>query len=136
MSDLPVLMRRNLRITLFFLSIGFLGMAFWPQLRSIFGGFLMGIAGGFLMSLHLAWKVQTIGTRAAAGQARRLGSFGLASRAAIGVLAAFISVRYLSFNLPATAVGLLTGPLVTLLLGISATRRSGAHSADERGEKQ
>jgi len=136
MNDLPALMRRNLRITLFFLSIGFLGMAFWPNLRAVFGGFLMGIAGGFLMSLHLAWRLQMIGSRAAAGQARRLGTFGLASRAAIGVLAAFLSVRYLSFSLPATAVGLLTGPLVTLLLGISAMRRSGEHSAGERGEKQ
>jgi len=133
MSDLPVLMRRSLRITLFFLSIGFLGLAIWPDWRPIFGGFLMGVLGGFLMALHLAWKVTSIGNRTVAG--RRPGSLGFVPRAAIGVLAAFISVHYLGFNLPATAAGLLTGPMATLLLGITAIRRSTGGS-DGRGEKQ
>lgn len=123
-------------MTFFFLSLGCLGWAIRPDWKPIFGGFLMGVAGGYLMSLHLAWKVSMTGTRAAAGMQRRLGSFGFVSRAAIGVLAALISVRYLEFNLPATAVGLLAGPMVTLLLGLSAIRRrTGGHSSNERGEK-
>jgi len=135
MADLPALVRRNMRVALFFLSMGFLGLAIWPAWLPIFGGFMMGVVGWFLMSLHLAWKVTTIGKRTVSGQ--RPGSLGFAPRAAIGVLAAFISVRYLAFNLPATAVGLLTGPLVTLLLGITAkSRPNGGHSSDERGEKQ
>lgn len=133
MNDLPALMRSNMRITLFFLSIGFLGLGIWPDQRPLFGGFLMGVAGGFLMALHLAWKVTSIGNRTAEG--RRPGSLGFLPRAAIGVLAAFISVRYLSFNLPSTAVGLLTGPMATLLLGIAASRRS-SRGSDGRGEKQ
>ncbi len=136
MNDLPSLMRRNTRMTLFFLSLGCLGWAFRPDWKPVFGGFLMGVAGGFLMSLHLAWKLQIIGARAASGIRSRFGTFGLVPRAAVGVLAAVISVRYLEFNLAATAVGLLTGPMVTLLLGLAAiTRRSGGHSAGERGEK-
>jgi len=133
MNDLPALMRRNIRIALFFLSIGCLGMAIWPDWRPIFGGFLLGIVGGFLMSLHLAWKLTMIGNRTASGQ--RPGSLGFLPRAAIGVLAAFVSVRYLGFNLPATAVGLLTGPMVTLILGIAAIRRY-TGGPGERGEKQ
>ncbi|WP_123042306.1 ATP synthase subunit I [Cohnella candidum] len=137
MNDLPVLMRRNTRLTFFFLSVGFLGMVFRPDWKPVFGGFLMGVAGGYLMSLHLAWKVQAIAAKAATGRRGRFGTFGFVSRAAIGVLAAVISVRYLEFNLPATAVGLLAGPLVTLLLGLFAiSRQSGGHSSDERGEKQ
>lgn len=137
MKDLPSLMLRNTRLTLFFLSIGCLGWAFRPDLKPIFGGFLIGVLGGWLMSLHLAWKLQTIAARAASGSIRRFGMFGFVPRAAIGVLAAVISVRYLQFSLEATAAGLLAGPLVTLLLGLTAiTRSSGGHSAGERGEKQ
>lgn len=136
MNDLPSLMQRNTRLTLFFLSLGCLGWAFRPDWKPIFGGFLLGVAGGFLMSLHLAWKLQTIGAKAAAGIRSRFGFFGFVPRAAIGVLAAVISVRCLEFNLAATAVGLLAGPMVTLLLGLAAiTRPPGGHSAGERGEK-
>lgn len=134
MDNLPALVRRNMRITLFFLSMGCLGLAIRPDWKPIFGGFLLGVVGSFLMSLHLAWKVSMIGKRAAAGQ--RPGTFGFIPRAAIGALAAFVSVRYLAFHLPATAAGLLTIPLVTLLLGLKAVTRSGGHSSDERGEKQ
>ncbi|MBW5445944.1 ATP synthase subunit I [Cohnella sp. CFH 77786] len=124
-------------MTLFFLSLGCLGWAFRPDWKPVFGGFLMGVAGGFLVSLHLAWKVSAIAARAAGGQRSRFGMFGFVSRAAIGVLAAVISVRYLEFNLPATAAGLLAGPLVTLILGLSAiSRQTGGHASDERGEKQ
>lgn len=137
MEDLPALMRRNTRMTFFFLSLGCLGWGIWPEWKPVFGGFLMGVAGGFLVSLHLAWKVSVTAAKAAGGRRGRFGTFGFVSRAAIGVLAAVISVRYLSFSLEATAVGLLAGPLVTLLLGLSAIRRqSGGHSSDERGEKQ
>jgi ATP synthase protein I len=137
MDDLSVLMRRNTRLTLFFLSLGCLGWALLPDWKPVFGGFLMGVAGGFLVSLHLAWKLSAVAALAANGRRSRLPGFGFVSRAAIGVLAALISVRYLSFNLAATAVGLLTGPLATLLLGISAIhRQGGGHSSDERGEKQ
>ena len=136
MKDLPSLMLRNTRLTLFFLFIGCLGWAFRPDLKPVFGGFLIGVAGGFLMSLHLAWKLQSFGERAAAGQSRRFGMFGFVPRAAIGVLAAVISVRYLQFSLEATAAGLLAMPMATLLLGLTAiTRSSGGHSAGERGEK-
>lgn len=137
MDNLPALMRRNTRFTLFFLSMGFLGLAIWPEREPVFGGFLVGVAGGYVMSLHLAWKVTSIGKLAAEGNARRAGSFSFLPRAAIGALAAFISVRYLAFDLPATVVGLLTGPLATLLLGIGTIRRPrDGHSSDERGEKQ
>ena len=137
MKDLPSLLLRHTRLTLFFLSIGCLGWAFRPDLKPIFGGFLIGVAGGYLMSLHLAWKLQTIAAQAAAGNYRRFGLFGFVPRAAIGVLAAVVSVRYLQFNLVATAAGLLAGPLVTLLLGLAAaTRPQGGHSAGERGEKR
>jgi ATP synthase protein I len=136
MDDLPSLMRRNTRMTLFFLSLGCLGLAIRPDWKPIFGGFLVGVAGGFLVSLHLAWKISMIAARAAAGWQRRLGGFGFVSRAALGVLAAFVSVRVLEFSLPATAAGLLIGPLVTLLLGLFAIRRSGGHSDTERGEKK
>jgi ATP synthase protein I len=136
MDDLPALMRRNIRMTFFFLSLGCLGWAIRPDLKPVFGGFMMGVAGGFLVSLHLAWKVSMMAARAAAGWQRRIGGFGFVSRAALGVLAAFISVRVLDFNLPATAAGLLIGPLVTLLLGLLAiSRRTGGHSSNERGEK-
>jgi len=138
MDNLPALVRRNIRIALFFLSLGCLGLAMRPDWEPVIGGFLVGCAGSLLMSLHLAWKVSAIGKRAAAGlqSGKRPGSFGLVSRAAIGVLAALISVRYLAFDLPATAAGLLTTPLVTLLLGLKAITRSGGHSSDERGENQ
>jgi ATP synthase protein I len=136
MDDLSALMRRNTRMTLFFLSLGCLGWAVKPDWKPYFGGFLMGAAGGYLVSLHLAWKVSMITAKAAQGWNRRIGGFGFLSRAATGVLAAFVSVRVLDFNLPATAAGLLAGPLVTLLLGfIAIRRRTGGHSSNERGEK-
>jgi ATP synthase protein I len=136
MDDLPVLMRRITRTTFFFLSLGCMGWVIWPDRQPIFGGFLIGVAGGLLISWHLAWKVSMIAAKAAAGRRSRSG-FGFVSRAAIGVLAALVSVRMLHFNLPATAAGLLAGPLVTLLLGLLAIRRQlGGHSSNERGEKQ
>ncbi|WP_246042208.1 ATP synthase subunit I [Cohnella pontilimi] len=137
MDDLPVLMRRITRTTFFFLSLGCVGWAIWPDRQPVFGGFLIGVAGGLLISWHLAWKISMIAAKAAAGTARRFGGFGFVSRAAIAALAAIVSVRMLHYNLPATAAGLLTGPLVTLLLGLlSIRRRSGGHTSDERGEKQ
>jgi ATP synthase protein I len=136
MDDLPVLMRRMTRLTFFFLSLGCMGWLIWPDRQPVFGGFLIGVAGSLLISWHLAWKVSMIAAKAAAGRRSRSG-FGFVSRAALGILAAIVSVRMLHFSLPATAAGLLTGPLVTLLLGMLAIRRRfGGHSSDERGEKQ
>ncbi|QJD85309.1 ATP synthase subunit I [Cohnella herbarum] len=135
MDDLPALLRRTTRITFFFLSIGCIGWAVWPDSKPIFGGFMIGVIGGLLSSYHLAWKATRIGNHAAAGYKSRMG-FGFVSRAAIGVAAAIVSVRVMDFNLPATAAGILALPLVTLLLGLFAIRRlQKRQSTDERGEK-
>ncbi|WP_239615950.1 ATP synthase subunit I [Cohnella mopanensis] len=134
MDDLPALLRRTTRITFFFLSIGCIGLAVWPDYKPIFGGFMIGVIGGLLSSYHLAWKATRIGNQAAAGIKSR--GFGFISRAAIGVAAAIVSVRVMDFNLPATAAGILALPLVTLLLGLFAIRRlQNGQSTDERGEK-
>lgn len=134
-DDLPSMLRRVTRITFFFLSIGCIGLAVWSDYKPIFGGFMIGAIGGLLGSYHLAWKVSRIGDLAAAGRKSRMG-FGFLSRAAIGVLAALVSVERLHFNLAATAAGILALPLVTLLLGLFASRRlRERQSTDERGEK-
>ncbi|RKP47314.1 ATP synthase subunit I [Cohnella endophytica] len=133
--DLPAMLRRLTRITFFFLSIGCIGFAVWPDYKPYFGGFMIGVIGGLIGSFHLAWKVSRIGDLAAAGRKSRSG-LGFLSRAAIGVLAALVSVEGLHFNLAATAAGILALPLVTLLLGLLSSRRlRERQSADERGEK-
>ncbi|MFC5531081.1 ATP synthase subunit I [Cohnella yongneupensis] len=134
-DDLPALLRRTQRITFFFLSIGCIGLAAWPEGKPYFGGFIIGLIGGLLAAYHLAWRVTTIGEMAASGRKSRRG-FGFLSRAAIGVLAVLVSVEKLHFNLAATAAGIFALPLVTLLLGLFAIRHQrDGQSTDERGEK-
>jgi ATP synthase protein I len=135
MEDLPALLRRTTRMTFFFLSMGCIGLAIWPDYKPYFGGFMIGAIGSLLGSFHLAWRTTRIADKAVAGRKSRSG-FGFLSRAAIGVLAAYVSVRMLEYNLPATAAGILASPLVTLLLGLFTIRRlKDGHSNDERGEK-
>ncbi|MEQ4482082.1 ATP synthase subunit I [Cohnella silvisoli] len=135
MYDLPALIRRTTRITFFFLSLGCIGLAIWPDYKPYFGGFMIGTIGSLLGSFHLAWKTTRIADLAVTGRKSRSG-FGYLSRAAIGVLAAVVSVQVLHFNLAATAAGILASPLVTLLLGLFTIRRlKDGQSNDERGEK-
>ncbi|MFC5469612.1 ATP synthase subunit I [Cohnella suwonensis] len=134
-DDLPALLRRSTRLTFFFLSIGCIGLAVWPEYKPYFGGFMVGIVGSLLGSYHLAWKATRIGEMAAAGRKSR-GGFGFITRAAIGVFAALLSVEGLRFNLGATAAGIFALPLVTLLLGLFASHGiRKRQSTDERGEK-
>jgi ATP synthase protein I len=135
MDDLPALLRRTTRTTFFFLSMGCIGLAMWPDYKPYFGGFMIGTIGSLLGSYHLAWKTNRIADHAVAGRRSRSG-FGFISRAAIGVLTAVISVRVMEFNLPTTAAGILASPLVTLILGLFTIRRlKDGDSTDERGEK-
>lgn len=136
MDDLPVIMRRISRITFFFLFLGCLGWAVYPEWKEIFGGYLIGALGSLLFTWHLAWKTIRVADMAAGGRRSR-GGFGFLSRAAIGLLAAVISVRTLEFDPAATVAGLITAPMATLVLGLSSIRRKrGGHPSDERGEKQ
>jgi ATP synthase protein I len=135
MDDLPALLRSTTRTTFFFLSMGCIGLAIWPDYKPYFGGFMIGTIGSLLGSYHLAWKTNRIAEHAVAGRRSRSG-FGFISRAAIGVLTAIVSVRVMEFNLPTTAAGILALPLVTLLLGLFTIRRlKDGDSTDERGEK-
>ncbi|THF84054.1 ATP synthase subunit I [Cohnella fermenti] len=135
MDDLPALLKRVSRIAFFFLSMGCLGWAVWPELRNVFGGFMIGVVGGLAISWHLAWKLVQLGNAAISGRKPRSG-LGFLSRACLGLLAGVISVRVLDFNLAATATGLIVSPMATLLLGLVArSRRSDDHPTDERGEK-
>lgn len=134
-DDLPSLMRKIVRTVFFFLSLGCIGWAVWPDWKPVFGGYLIGAAGSLLFTWHLAWKTARIAALAAGGHRSRSG-FGFLSRAAIALLAAVISVRMLHFSAPATVAGLFTAPMATLVLGfIASRRRAGGHSDDERGEK-
>jgi ATP synthase protein I len=128
-------MRRITRASFFFLSLGCIGWALRPEWKPIFGGFLIGVIGGLLGYWHLAWKVSAVAARAASGSRIRSG-FGFITRAAIGLLAAVVSVRMLAFNVVATAAGLIALPLATLVLGLFTIRRLGGRSEDERGEKR
>jgi len=135
MDDLPVVTRTISRIMFFFLFLGCLGWAIWPELEAVFGGFLIGALGSLLFTWQLAWKIVRIADLAVGG--RRARGFGFMSRAAIALLAAVISVRTLGYNPAATVAGLITAPLATLVLGLSSIRRMrGGHPSDERGEKQ
>ncbi|MCC3377179.1 ATP synthase subunit I [Cohnella sp. REN36] len=135
MDDLPALLRKVSRITFFFLSIGCVSWVVWPAHKTVFGGFMLGAIGSLVIAWHLAWKLVRIGNVSVAGAKPRSG-FGFLSRAALALLVAFVSVRMLEFNLPATVAGLIATPLATLLLGLmSRRRRPGGHSTDERGEK-
>lgn len=123
MSSLPALLRGVTRFTLFFLSLGCVCWAIWPEQRALFGGFMIGAIGSLLGAMHLAWKTTHLGEVVTAGRKPRSG-FGFLTRACIGLLAVVISVRYLEFNLAATAAGLTLAPLATLLLSLIAGRRS------------
>lgn len=136
MDDLPVLMRKISRISLFFLFLGCLGWAVRPEWETVFGGFLIGTVGSLLFTWHLAWKAVRVADMAAGGRRSR-GGFGFLARAAIGLLAAVISVRTLGYDPAATVAGLITAPMATLVLGLSSIRRKrGGHPSEERGEKQ
>ncbi|TFE28960.1 ATP synthase subunit I [Cohnella luojiensis] len=135
-DDLQVLMRKISRITFFFLFLGCLGWAVYPKWEEVFGGYLIGALGSLLFTWQLAWKIIRVADMAAGGRRSR-GGFGFLSRAAIGLLAAVISVRTLGYDPAATVAGLITSPMATLVLGLSSIRRrSGGHPSDERGEKQ
>lgn len=135
-DDLPVLMRKISRITFFFLFLGCLGWAIYPEWETIFGGYLIGALGSLLFTWQLAWKTMRVAELAAGGRRSR-GGFGFLSRAAIGLLAAVISVKQLGYDPAATVAGLITAPMATLVLGLSSIRRRrGGHPSNERGEKQ
>jgi ATP synthase protein I len=135
-DELPVLVRRISRITFFFLFIGCLGWALYPKWEDVFGGYLIGALGSLLFTWQLAWKTIRMADAAVGGRRSR-GGFGFLSRAAIGLLAAVISVRTFGYDPAATVAGLITTPMAMLVLGLSSIRRkSGGHPSDERGEKQ
>jgi ATP synthase protein I len=123
MDQLPALLRGVSRFTFFFLSMGCLGWAIWPDYKGLFGGFMLGAIGSLMGSWHLAWKTTRLGDVITTGRKARSG-FGFSTRAAIALLAVVVSVRYMEFNLAATVIGLIVAPLATLLLSLFARRRS------------
>lgn len=135
MDELPKLVQGITRFTLFFLSLGCVAWAVWPDEKAVFGGFMVGAIGSVVASWHLAWKTRRLGDVIVAGRKPR-GGFGFLFRASLALLAAVLSDRYLGFNPAATVVGLFTAPLATLLLSLLANRRlRGGNSEYERGEK-
>lgn len=135
MDELPKLLQGVTRFTLFFLSLGCVAWAVWPDEKAVFGGFMVGAIGSVLGSWHLAWKTMRLGDVVVAGRKPRSG-FGFLFRACLALLAVTVSDRYLEFSATATVVGLFTAPLATLLLSLLANRRNrGGNSEYERGEK-
>jgi ATP synthase protein I len=122
MDELPVLLRGVTRFTLFFLSLGCIGWAIWPDYKTVFGGFMLGAIGSLMASWHLAWKTTRLGLVITTGKKPR-SSFGFLTRACIALLAVVVSVRYMEFNLAATVIGLIVAPVATLLLSLFARRR-------------
>ena len=123
MEQLPVLLRGVTRFTLFFLSLGCISWAIWPDEKAIFGGIILGAIGSLLGSWHLAWKTTRLADVITGGRKPRSG-FGVLTRAAIALLSVVVSVRYMEFNLASTVAGLFVAPLATLLLSLFARRRS------------
>jgi ATP synthase protein I len=123
MDKLPVLLRSVTRFTFFFLSLCCICWAIWPNSKSVFGGFMLGAIGSLFGSWHLAWKTTRLADVITGGRKPRSG-FGFLTRAAIALLVVVVSVRYMEFNLAATAAGLFVAPLATLLLSLFARSRS------------
>lgn len=135
MDELPKLVQGVTRFTLFFLSIGCVAWAVWPDEKAVFGGFMIGAIGSVMGSWHLAWKTVRLGDVILSGRKPRAG-FGFLFRTCLALLAVIVSDRYLEFSPAATVFGLFTAPLVTLLLSLLSNRRSrGGNSEYERGEK-
>ncbi|MFD0673727.1 ATP synthase subunit I [Cohnella sp. GCM10027633] len=135
MDELPKLLQGVTRFTLFFLSLGCIAWAVWPDEKAVFGGFMVGAIGSLLGSWHLAWKTVRLGDVIVGGKKPRSG-FGFLTRACIALLAVVVSDRYLGYNPAATVVGLFTTPLATLLLSLLASRRARRGNSEyERGEK-
>lgn len=135
MDELPKLLQGVTRFTLFFLSLGCVAWAVWPDEEAVFGGFMIGAIGSLLGSWHLAWKTVRLGDVIVGGKKPRSG-FGFLTRACIALLAVVVSDRYLGYNPAAAVVGLFTTPLATLLLSLLASRRvRRGNSEYERGEK-
>jgi ATP synthase protein I len=123
MDQLPTLLRGVSRFTFFFLSLGCICWAIWPDEKALFGGFILGAIGSLLGSWHLGWKTTRLADVITNGRKPRSG-FGFLTRASIALLVVVVSVRYMEFNLAATVIGLFVAPLATLLLSLFARRRS------------
>ncbi|WP_027087140.1 ATP synthase subunit I [Cohnella panacarvi] len=135
MDELPKLLQGVTRFTLFFLSLGCVAWAVWPNEKAVFGGFMVGAIASVFGSWHLAWKTIRLGDVILSGRKPRAG-FGFIFRTSLALLAVIVSDRYLEFSPAATVVGLFTAPLATLLLSLLANRRvRGGNSGYERGEK-
>lgn len=123
MDQLPTLLRGVSRFTFFFLSLGCICWAIWPNEKALFGGFMLGAIGSLAGSWHLAWKTTRLADVITGGRKPRSG-FGFLTRAFIALLVVVVSVRYMEFNLAATVIGLFVAPLATLLLSLFARSRS------------
>lgn len=133
-DNLSAHLRTVTRLTFFFLSVCFICWAVFPAQQAWWGGLIVGTVASLVNALHLAWKVDSIGARAAGGGKGRP-SLGFFTRACIGLLAAVIATRTLDFRVEAVAMGLFVAQLATLLLGFWAKRKRGrTQSLDERGE--
>ncbi|WP_127534254.1 ATP synthase subunit I [Paenibacillus kobensis] len=134
MDNMSAHLKTVTRFMFALLSVSFIGWALFPEHEVWWGGFVIGAIASLVNALHLAWKVNTIGANAAAGNKRR-STLGYFTRACIGLLAAVIATGTFDFRIEAVATGLFTAQLATLLLGFWAIRkRERMQSVDERGE--
>lgn len=111
------------RFTFLLLSVTFICWFVWPQLQTVFGGFVVGVIASLVNAYHLSWKVGRIGENAAL-QNKKKTTLGFLTRAAIGLLAVVLATRWFHYNLEATVAGLCVAPIVSLTVGWVLNRKS------------
>jgi ATP synthase protein I len=117
MDDFSAHVRAVFRTSLFFLSISFLGVAFLPEYRSYFFGFIVGLVISIVNSQYLSWKIRQL-TEAVVHKTNRRINMGFITRASLSLLAILISLKYEHIEFSTTLAGLFFVQLATLLLGI------------------
>ncbi|TBL72947.1 ATP synthase subunit I [Paenibacillus thalictri] len=118
MDDFSAHLKTVQRVTLFFLSICFMGWALAPSYKLYFAGLILGTIASFVNARFLAWKIEQL-TKAVIEKTNRKINMGFATRVSIALLAVLVAYKFKDhIAISTTLAGLFFVQLATLLLGI------------------
>jgi len=133
MDDFSAHLETVQKITLFFLSLCFMGWALFPAYRAYVSGLIVGTVASWINASYLAWKIRQL-SQAAIDKTNRKINLGFVTRASVSLLAVVLSIRSGGqIALATTLIGLFVVQLATLLLGFVSIFRK-TQSGGTRGK--
>lgn len=123
MTDMDKIVQAITRVTYLLISVSLLGCVFFPDLRPIMAGFLIGAVIGLINVRYLAIRIHKVTESVVNQESRRFG-LGFGIRFLIALLGVMAALRFEQISVEGTAAGLIIVPLLLIPVGIFLSMRS------------